>query len=107
MIRPVDLIEIDVFGLQALQTGLQARAICAAVVRGGTGYFLGGVDEVDAVRDGVIELALGALDRVLLAPGHGAETAFGDAQVAGAELMSVHDVDFLYPKVAGAIIGCP
>ena len=44
---------------------------------GGTGDILGRVDEVDAVRDGVIELLVRLRLRVLLAPRHGAEAYLG------------------------------
>ena len=41
---------------------------------------LGGVDEVDALRDGVVELRVRVGFAVLLPPGHRAETEFGNGQ---------------------------
>ena len=41
---------------------------------------LGGIDEIDAVRDGVVQLRIGIGLRVLLAPCHRAEADLGDAE---------------------------
>src|SRR6185369_17218062 len=52
--------------------------LCAAVRR--HGVHLGGIDEVDAVRDGVVELLVRLRFGVLLAPGHRAEANLGNRQ---------------------------
>lgn len=59
---------------------------------------LGGVDEIDTVIEGVIELRAGFVKRVLLTEGHGAEADFRDFQAARTQCIELHGV--LYNKNA-------
>ena len=52
---------------------------------------LGGVDEVDAALERVVELAVRVGFGVLLAEGHGAEADAGDVQAGAAELVYFHE----------------
>jgi hypothetical protein len=51
---------------------------------------LGGVEEVDALVEGIIHLRVALGLRVLLAPGHGAEADEADIEVRAAEAAVFH-----------------
>ena len=57
---------------------------------GGCGVHLGGVDEIDAGGDGGVQLLVGVLFAVLMAPGHGAEAEQADLEVGVAECAVTH-----------------
>ncbi len=136
-VRPVDLVEIDIVGLQALQAGIDRLADRRAGDRlaladigpagagdlGGKHHVLalaglgepvaddrlgeriglrrkrrgrvefGGVEEIDAVFDGIVHLLEGFGPGVLRTPGHGAEADFGDGYAGAAECIVLHEGD--------------
>ncbi len=57
---------------------------------GRDGVHFGGVDEVDAVGQGAIELGVGVGFVGLLAEGHGAEAEIGNVEGAGAKAAGGH-----------------
>ena len=57
---------------------------------GRDGIKLGGVEEIDSLRDGVIHLRKGVVGAGLLAKGHGAEADFGNGEIGAAEGAKFH-----------------
>jgi len=57
---------------------------------GRRGVHLGGVDEIDPGGDGGVQLLVGVLFGVLVAPGHGAEAEQADLEVGVAECAVAH-----------------